>query len=53
MGGLRAVPGISFGPAAGALLLAVSTLVPADVWAYLPTTVGCGRVAGSGFSLFW
>lgn len=39
MGGLRAEPEISSRPAAAALLLAVSRLVPPDVWVLVPTTV--------------
>ena len=39
MQGLRAVPGICSRPAAGALLLAASKLVPPDVWVPVSTTV--------------
>lgn len=59
MGGLRALPESSFGLAAGALLLAVSKLVP-PVWVHVPTAVrawsddslrGCIPPGGGYFGL--
>lgn len=42
MGGLRAGPEISYRPAAGALLLAVSKLVPPDLWVLTTVRVWSG-----------